>query len=178
MPAGARILEIGCGAGQQLVANYPSQRTFGIDVDASALALGRTLATSVEFTRGMAEQLPFKDEHFDLVFARVSLPYTDIASSVKEIHRVLRSGGTAWLVMHPFSLCVNLAMRGNLKSKLIFFYIAANGVMLDLTGRQFRIGRFQESFQTSRAMRRALERAGFSNIAVNRDGQFLVTAMK
>ena len=176
MPAGARVLEVGCGAGQQLVVNYPDHQTVGIDIDASALALGRTLTTTVAFTRGMAEQLPFKNDYFDLVFARVSLPYTDINQSVREIHRVLKPGGKVWLMMHSLSLCVKLAMRGNAKSKLIFFYILANGAALHWFGRQFHVGRFQETFQTSRGMRRALERAGFSNIAIARDRAFIVTA--
>ena len=178
MPPAAPILEVGCGAGQQLIANYPDRLTFGLDVDASAIALGRTLTTDVAFTRGMAERLPFKDDQFDLVVARVSLPYTDINQSVREIHRVLRPGGRTWMTLHPLSLCVAHAMQGNLKSKLIFFYIVANGLAFHMFGRQLRIGRFQESFQTSRAMRRALEREGFSQIAIDRDGQFLVTAEK
>ena len=178
MPKGARILEIGCGAGQQLLVNYPDRRTFGIDVDASAIALGKSLAATVAFTRGMAEALPFKSDHFDLVFARVSLPYTDIARSVREIHRVLKPGGRTWLMMHPLSLCVKHAIQGDLKSKLIFFYILANGLSLHWRGKQFHIGRFQESFQTSKGMRRALQRAGFSNITIDRKGLFVVTAIK
>lgn len=178
MPADARILEVGCGAGQQLLVNYPNRRTLGIDVDASAIALGKTLATTVAFTRGMAEALPFKRDHFDFVFARVSLPYTNITQSVREIHRVLRPGGQTWLMLHPLSLCVKHAFHGDLKSKLIFLYILANGLSLHWLGRQFQIGRFQESFQTSKGMRRALERAGFSNITIDRRGLFVVTATK
>ncbi len=43
VPASHRVLGVGCGAGQILLTAYPEQFTFGIDVDWSALRLGRRL---------------------------------------------------------------------------------------------------------------------------------------
>jgi SAM-dependent methyltransferase len=74
LPRAAKVLDVGCGAGQSLIAAYPDRVAFGIDVDVEALQLGRTLTSSVCFAAARAESLPFESSQFDLVFARVSLP--------------------------------------------------------------------------------------------------------
>ena len=178
MPASARILDIGCGAGQTLIAEYPQHKTFGIDVDLDALRLGRTLTQSACFASGLAEALPYRDEQFDLVIARVSLPYTDIRSSLGEIHRVLRPKGLLWMVLHPFSFCWRQARQGRLRGWLRFLYVLANGIMFHFLQRQFRVGSRQESFQTERGITRALQLAGFHEIHITRNRHFVVTARK
>jgi SAM-dependent methyltransferase len=176
LPPDSTILDIGCGAGQTLIAAYPEHKTFGIDIDLTALRLGRTLTSTVAFTCGQAEALPFKSKSFDFVVARVSLAYADISRSLAEIRRVLRPGGRVWITLHPFSLCAAQARRANWKGRLSFLYIVANGLCFHFCGRQFKLAGKQESFQTVSGMRRALLRAGFGAIIIQRDGHFLVTA--
>ena len=179
VPDGARVLDIGCGAGQTLIAAYPDRKTFGLDLDLDALGLGRTLTADVSFTCGRAECLPFASASFDLVVARVSLVYTDIPASVAEVARVLRPDGAAWMVFHPLRLCWNQAVRGkSWKSWVFFAYVFANGVSFHLFQRVFPLFGRQESFQTVSAVTRALSHAGFRHITVDRSRHFVVSARR
>ena len=178
MAAGARVLDVGCGAGQTLIAAYPDRKTFGLDLDLDALRLGRTLTDAVAFTCARAESLPFASGSFDLVVARVSLVYTDIPASVAEVRRVLRPNGTAWLVLHPLRVPWNKARRGNWKSWLFFTYVLANGMWFHLFQRVFRLRGLQESFQTASAVRGILLRVGFREITVDRSRVFVVSARR
>src|SRR6185503_6041802 len=78
LPRAHRVLDIGCGAGQTLVAVYPDRVSFGLDMDIEALKLGKSIAKGVNFVCGKAEALPWPDGHFDIVIARVSLNYSNI----------------------------------------------------------------------------------------------------
>src|SRR3954470_8184556 len=179
-PGAARaILDIGCGAGQTIVALNATARSIGVDVDVEALRFGATgaLGARVRGAAAMGERLPFVDGAFDYVYSRVALPYMDIPSAVAEMHRVLRPGGRLWLALHPLSVPAEQFRRGNLKGKLYATYTIANGLWLDATGRTLRLGRLCESIQTERGMRLALTRAGFSRIAFRRTpAHFIVTA--
>lgn len=178
MPPGAAILDIGCGAGQTLIAAYQGQPNacFGLDIDLDALRLGHQLDSRIRFACGRAEALPFERQQFDLIIARVSLAYTDISRSLSEIRRVCRPGGQLWLTLHPFELCWRQARAANWKGRAFFCYIVLNGLCFHFFGRQFSIAGRQESFQTETGLRKALRRAGFTNIAVDRSRHFLVTA--
>ena len=170
------MLDIGCGAGQTLIAAYPHQLTFGIDIDLSALRLGQTLTTDVAFVCSKAEALPFRPGEFDLVTARVSLAYTDIRRSLTEIRRVLKPGGLLWMTLHPFSIPWEQVKTSGWKGKPFFAYIVLNSFLFHLTQRQFPFLGKYESFQTEGGMRRALGRCGFSHVAIRQDRHFLVTA--
>lgn len=178
MPPSARILDVGCGAGQTLIAAYPNGTAFGVDVDLNALRLGRTLTQSVQFTCGQAEALPFAGDQFDLVAARVSLAYTDIPRSLAEIHRVLRPDGMVWMTLHPLSLCWRQARQANWKGFLQFLYVLTNGICFHILQKQFRLAGRQESFQTEGGITRALCRAGFHDIRIQREKRFVVTARR
>jgi ubiquinone/menaquinone biosynthesis C-methylase UbiE len=171
-----RVLDVGCGAGQTLLAAYPGRPTFGLDCDFSALRSGRAATKHVQFACGRAEALPYADQRFDLVVARVSLAYTNIPASLQEIHRVLREGGAVWMTLHPFLLCWQQAKRANLKGRIYFVYIILNSLTLYLLQKQFTLFGRQETFQTEKGMVRALTAAGFREIRILRGEQFLVTA--
>ncbi len=177
VPPGTRVLDVGCGAGQTLAVAYPDLETFGLDVDLSAMSLGqRQIAPNVRFTAGRAEQLPFGDARFDLVVARVSLAYTDIPKSLKEIKRVLRPGGKLWMTLHTFSVPWASARTSNWKGKIFFAYIVLNSLSLHFLGRVGSLAGRYESFQTEGGMTRVLQRVGFTAIAIERGRHFLVTA--
>lgn len=178
-PPPAKILDIGCGAGQTLIAGFPDRVSFGIDVDAEALRFGRTLTNHVRFARGVAEALPYRSESFDLVVARVSLPYTRLADSLAEIHRVLRRDGQLWAVLHPFQMSWRQACRASIRGKLLFAYVLTNSLLFHCFQYQFAISGRCESFQTRHGIRRALVRCGFRQIAFElTPRQFCVTARK
>jgi ubiquinone/menaquinone biosynthesis C-methylase UbiE len=162
--AGQRILDIGCGAGQTLIASYSGNPCFGMDIDFEALRLSRSLGCSAPMVAGRAETLPFGDASFDAVIARVSLPYTDLPRSLVEIRRVLRTGGFLWMVSHSLSVPWSAVRPERPRSWLFFSYITMNGLLFHISGRVFPcLGRY-ESFQTVAGIRRALTTAGFCDI--------------
>lgn len=99
--AGKDVLDVGCGAGVEVVRfARAGARVTGVDIAASAITLARQnleqqgLTAALEVADG--EQLPFPDASFDLVFAHGVVQYTgDDRRMVAEIHRVLRPGGLA-----------------------------------------------------------------------------------
>jgi len=175
---GERVLDVGCGAGQTLIATCPDRIAFGVDVDLEAMRFGGTLTQNVAFSVASAEALPFPSQSFDLVFARVSLPYTRLNLSLREIYRVLRPGGRFWTTLHPFDIPWEQAKRGNWKGWIYFAYVVANGLVFHATGGQFRFRGRMESFQTAGGMVRELSRIGFKEIRVTRGRHFLVEAKR
>lgn len=104
--SGLRVLEVGCGLGTdgaqfaQAGANYT-----GVDLTEAAIELARKrfelFGLPGEFRTADAEQLDFPDESFDLVYSHGVLHHTpDVASAVREIHRVLRPGGKAKVMLY------------------------------------------------------------------------------
>jgi ubiquinone/menaquinone biosynthesis C-methylase UbiE len=176
LPCSHRVLEIGCGAGQILIAAYPDRVSFGLDTDLDALKLGRSLTDRVCFVCGKAESLPWPNGQFDMVIARVSLPYTNISISLKEIHRVLGKGGKLWMTLHPFSIPWRQARLSNYRGWIFFAYVVLNSVLFHFMQKQFPFVGKYESFQTESGISRALIENGFHGISIERGRHFLVTA--
>jgi SAM-dependent methyltransferase len=98
---GRRVLDVGCGAGTDLVRfARAGANVTGVDLAASAIALAKQ---NFAFERLPAqllvadgERLPFASGSFDLVYAHGVMQYTtDAASLVRECRRVLRPGVNA-----------------------------------------------------------------------------------
>lgn len=176
----ASILDIGCGAGQTLVALGAGRRSVGVDIDVDALRVAARgpLGEPLRVAAAQGERLPFADGAFDYVYSRVALPYMDIGSALGEMHRVLRPGGRLWLALHPIAIPAAQFRRGNLKGKIYALYTMLNGAWFHFTGRIFRLpGGICESIQTERGMTIALSRAGFTSIGFHRTSvHFTVTA--
>lgn len=177
LPRSAKVLDIGCGAGQTLIAAFPDRLSFGIDKDIAALRLGRSLTDRVCFVCGAGEELPFADGSFEMVIARVSLPYMKLGPSIREIRRVLRPGGMVWMTLHTFNSAWRQARESSYKGWLFFAYIVVNSMLLHTIQREFSLfGRRNETFQTERGTRKLLERNGFDNISISIGEHFIVTA--
>lgn len=98
-PAGARVLDVGFGHGEQLRAlRARGCRAFGLEYDASLAADGGRAALAV--CRAAAEQLPFAGASLDGLICKVVMPYADEAKAIAEVGRVLRPGGIARLSYH------------------------------------------------------------------------------
>lgn len=176
-PPDRRVLDVGCGAGQTLIACYGDRRPVGIDVALDALRLGRSQTDRVAFICAAAERLPFRHDSFDVVIARASLPYTDLRRSLPEIRRVLTPGGFLWAVWHPISVPWTDVDPRRPATLLYFGYVVLNSLLLHFTGKTVSfLGRRYESFQTSSGLRRALRAAGFVRITLSRRTHFVVTA--
>jgi SAM-dependent methyltransferase len=96
---GLDALELGCGAGQfGIRVAKRGAAVVGLDFSANQLAAARPhiAEARVRFplVRGNAEELPFADGSFDLVFCdHGAIGFTDPGITVPEVARVLRPGG-------------------------------------------------------------------------------------
>jgi SAM-dependent methyltransferase len=96
---GLRALELGCGAAQSgIKVSRRGADVVGIDFSANQLRhAGENIAvtgTRMPLVRGSAEELPFADASFDLVFCdHGATSFTDPDLTIPEAARVLRPGG-------------------------------------------------------------------------------------
>lgn len=95
---GHAVLDVGCGTG--VLARDaarrvgPTGRVAGLDPNEGMLAVARA-APSIEWERGVAEDLPFPDHAFDRVVSQFALMFcTDAAAAFAEAARVTRPGGS------------------------------------------------------------------------------------
>ncbi len=186
------ILDLGCGAGQTLIACELKPEVFacGADIDEAALRYGRQLGQQtsgeIHFVRAGGEALPFAAQTFEVVISRVAIPYMHIPTALAEIARVLKPGGHVWFTLHPFALTRKWlwgALRGgNLKGVIYQSYALLNGLLLHGCGKQLRfpLNRARcESFQTARGITRALQAAGFARVQTELNEQiFVVKAVR
>ena len=103
---GLRVLEIGCGLGTDGAQFAKAGADYtGIDLTEAAIELARRRfecsGLQGEFRVADAENLDFADGSFDLVYSHGVLHHTpDTARAVHEIHRVLKSGGRAVVMLY------------------------------------------------------------------------------
>jgi ubiquinone/menaquinone biosynthesis C-methylase UbiE len=169
----ARVLDIGCGAGQQLRPFVQGGRSLGIGIDVSPETgvAGRQLfardepGARVAFVRGVAERLPFDNSAFDLLICRLVLPYTDNTRALAEMARVLKPGGILLLKYHHARFYTaelgDALSKGRIKSAIHACRVLLAGGVYHLTHHQPR-GRVtgRETFQTMWLLRRELRRYG------------------
>jgi SAM-dependent methyltransferase len=101
-----RVLEVGCGLGTDgaQFAKAGAHYT-GVDLTEAAVDLTRRrfelFSLPGNFRVADAEALDFADNSFDLVYSHGVLHHTpDTAGAIREIHRVLRPGGRAVVMLY------------------------------------------------------------------------------
>jgi SAM-dependent methyltransferase len=98
---GRRVLDVGCGAGTDLVRFAKGGALVtGVDLSSSAIALAKQnfaqQGLQVDLREADGETLPFESDTFDVVFAHGVVQYTARDTAlVDECRRVLKPGGTA-----------------------------------------------------------------------------------
>jgi ubiquinone/menaquinone biosynthesis C-methylase UbiE len=106
IPAGSRLLDVGCGAGSTAVALASRGHSVdAVDIAPRMIALTRqavlcrNLESRVRVHLGDVHQLPFPDGSFDCVVAVGVMEWmTSRNAPLRELHRVLRPGG--WLIVN------------------------------------------------------------------------------
>ena len=97
-----KILDIGCGTGANLEMLSRFGDAEGVDVSAEALAFCRERGLG-RVRQGEAEHLPWEDGSFDLVTGLDVVEHLDDdAAGLREMRRVLRPGGYAFLFVPAF----------------------------------------------------------------------------
>lgn len=127
--AGKRLLEIGCGMGTDLLQfARGGARVTGVDLTPRSIEISRDhfqlCGAHADFATTDAEKLPFADESFDVVYSNGVLHHTpDTAGAVREIHRVLRPGGLARVMLyhrHSWNYWFEIVLhRGVLRGQLL-----------------------------------------------------------
>lgn len=157
-----RVLDIGCGAGQEMLPFIEKKNAFcvGIDIGEELGKIGNEVAENfrckenLKFSRSKGEELPFADESFDVVLCRVALPYMHNKKTIAEVARVLRSDGVFLLKTHApmfyFGMLPTRAKTLNPKQLAYPLICLANGIWHQLSGNQLNKGfwKGKEVFQT------------------------------
>ena len=96
IPAEARILEVGCNIGNQLLLlqqlGYPN--LYGVDVQGYALDIATSRTKGIQLTQASSFALPYEDKYFDVVFTSGVLIHVspkDLPTALDEIHRCTRN---------------------------------------------------------------------------------------
>ena len=101
LPEGAAVLEVAPGPGYQAIEIARlGFRVTGLDISHTFVQIAgdnaRQAGASVDFQQGDVAVMPFAAESFDLVICQAAFKnFVHPGSALHEMHRVLRSGGTA-----------------------------------------------------------------------------------
>jgi len=192
-----KVLDVGCGAGQELIPFVEKTGAVCIGIDRAA-ELGTVtrkffnkfdFADRVAFVRSCGESLPFADASFDVVLCRIALPYMNNRRTIAEIARVLRPNGVFLLKTHAPMFYFGMIQRRwktfSLRQVAYPLICLAGGAWHSLTKRQLQKGFWagKEIYQTERFLKRefALNDLLFENYLsdTNRETpSFMVKKMK
>jgi SAM-dependent methyltransferase len=125
---GLKVLEIGCGLGTDGAQFAKAGADYtGVDLTEAAVELARKrfelFGLRGCFRTADAENLDFADNSFDLVYSHGVLHHTpDTVRAVREIHRVLRPGGRAVVMLYhrdSYNYRVNIQMLRRMGAHLL-----------------------------------------------------------
>ena len=160
---GKRVLDVGCGPGNLLVAlstDIP-ELLVGVDVDAIFLSVGRSeiekLIEKSSMTpvllRAALQTLPFADASFDLVTCFLVMPHVpDDSVALTELARVLKPGGVLAISGHGFGFPLRYLKRFRLKP--LQMYLAS--LIYRCTGKKW----IRNTLQNNKKMCDILENIG------------------
>ena len=121
IPKNSKFLDVGCGAGYSLMRASQSLNceVEGIDADPGSHGVGRFLkdmVRTVTIKKGFAENLPYDNESFDVVYSSHVLEHVnDEFKALNEMKRVLKKDGVLIIGMPTASMAIL-----NFISQLIF----------------------------------------------------------
>ena len=178
MDQDSALLDAGCLGGYGLFdisirrtkAGLSVPRMTGIDTDAESVRLGREMAalwardTRVTFSESSCEEMPFTSETFDIVLARLLLPYVRVDQTLAEISRVLRPQGIVLFQIHAFRYYARQLLRSFRSARSPLYYLRAliSGAAFGLSGRQPKHRWFSESALSAKLLVRLCRRHGLS----------------
>ena len=125
-----RVLEIGCGLGTDAInfARAGADYT-GVDLTERSIELVQSRFDFENLPGNLqtadAENLPFVDNTFDLIYSHGVLHHTpDTQKAINEAHRVLKPGGTAMVMLYhknSYNYRVNIMTLRRMGARLLAF---------------------------------------------------------
>lgn len=168
-----RVLDVGCGGGQELLPFLAKSSVlgFGVDVVPGTGRVARELFSTraererVSFIRAAAEALPFQTSSFDVVVCRLALPYTENDRALEEMGRVLRPNGIVLLKIQRATFYLRKIKNGvrtaDPRSVVHALRVLASGILYHVTSRQPRTRLTGgETFQSRGLLQRKLAPLG------------------
>jgi ubiquinone/menaquinone biosynthesis C-methylase UbiE len=125
---GLKVLEIGCGLGTDGAQFAAAGADYtGVDLTDAAIELAQRrfelFDLQGKFHTADAEKLEFTDDAFDLVYSHGVLHHTpDIERAVGEIHRVLKPGGRAMVMLYhrdSYNYRINISLLRRAGAQLL-----------------------------------------------------------
>lgn len=105
---GKKVLVVGCGYGEDAIRLAAmGAEVYALDLSPEAIDIARCRITrvhrvDVDLQVGIAENMPYEDDYFDIIFSNLVLHHCDIEKALEEIHRVAKSG-CHLLLREPYS---------------------------------------------------------------------------
>ncbi|HKW33595.1 MAG TPA: class I SAM-dependent methyltransferase [Candidatus Acidoferrum sp.] len=103
------VLDVGCGAGwlsRRLAKLVPQGRAVGMDVSDEMIRHGRRASVDFEnlmFVTGEVQEIPWEPNFFShAISVESSYYWPDPAAGIRDIFRVLKPGGAAWILMNYY----------------------------------------------------------------------------
>ncbi len=171
---GLDVLDVGCGQGIDVVQYARAgARATGVDLTPRHVELARAhssaLGLDVSIIEGDAENLPFADASFDRVLSNGVLHHTpNIERALAEIHRVLRPGGQARILVYnrrSFHYWLFQVWHQGIRNRQLFQEGSMERVLSRGVERSSVGARPLVRVYTPRRVRAMLRRAGFSEVS-------------
>jgi arsenite methyltransferase len=109
LAAAANVLDVGCGAGwlsRRLAKLVPQGRVVGMDVSDEMIRRARRASVDFEnlmFVAGEVEEIPWEPNFFShAISVESSYYWPDPAGGMRELFRVLKPGGWAWILINYY----------------------------------------------------------------------------
>ncbi len=103
------VLDVGCGAGwlsRRLAKLVPQGRTVGMDVSDEMIRHARRASVDFEnlmFVTGEVEEIPWEPNFFThAISVESSYYWPDPAAGIRDIFRLLKPGGSAWILINYY----------------------------------------------------------------------------
>jgi ubiquinone/menaquinone biosynthesis C-methylase UbiE len=99
-----KVLDLGCGSGRDcFFLAKKGVKVTGIDISKVAIEKAKEFAKKenldIQFDVGNIEELPYESNFFDKIISAYTIQDTDIEKVSKEMHRVLKNNGKAYLLI-------------------------------------------------------------------------------
>ena len=159
---GKVLIDIGCSWGRWCIASaragfVPIGTDVHIDALAAATRVSRQLGVRADFVCSDAEHLPFQPASVDCVFSYSVLQHLDKSKVRRIFQEIVR-------VLKPSGFCVIQLPNA--------FGLLSAAQQIRRGFREAKSGTFEMRYWAHATIRRALEQAGFSKIAIHADGFF------